>query len=135
MTISNIGNISGDLYYNNVKIGISQALNAIFDDYEFFDKAGEGAFGKVLVVRHKATKHVRACKAVGVIIIILVIIIIIYNNQLHSPQQRKLIQTEIDLLKSLDHPNILKLYETYVDGSNNNNSNTPSYSSSYSIRV
>ncbi|KAF4757107.1 hypothetical protein FOZ63_000729, partial [Perkinsus olseni] len=72
---------------------------AIFDDYEFFDKAGEGAFGKVLVVRHKTTKHVRACKAMG----------------LHSPQQRDLIQTEIDLLKSLDHPNILKLFETYVD--------------------
>ncbi|EER05713.1 Calcium-dependent protein kinase, putative [Perkinsus marinus ATCC 50983] len=75
---------------------------AIFDDYEFFDKAGEGAFGKVLVVRHKITKHVRACKAMG----------------LHSSQQRDLIQTEIDLLKSLDHPNILKLFETYVDGSN-----------------
>ncbi|KAF4648477.1 hypothetical protein FOZ61_002636 [Perkinsus olseni] len=75
---------------------------AIFDDYEFFDKAGEGAFGKVLVVRHKTTKHVRACKAMG----------------LHSPQQRDLIQTETDLLKSLDHPNILKLFETYVDGSN-----------------
>lgn len=48
----------------------NQSRLAIFDDYEFFDKAGEGAFGKVLVVRHKITKHVRACKAMGVIITI-----------------------------------------------------------------
>jgi hypothetical protein len=28
-------------------------------DYEFFEKAGQGAFGKVLVVRHKGTRQAR----------------------------------------------------------------------------
>lgn len=75
---------------------------AIFDDYEFFDKAGQGSFGKVLVVRHKATKQVRACKAVTV----------------RGQSQAELIHTEIQTLRLLDHPNILKLFETYYDGTN-----------------
>ena len=75
---------------------------AIFDEYEFFDKAGQGSFGKVLVVRHKATKQVRACKAVTV----------------RGQSQAELIHTEIQILRSLDHPNILKLFETYYDGTN-----------------
>jgi calcium-dependent protein kinase len=76
---------------------------AIFDDYEFFDKAGQGSFGKVMVVRHKATKQVRACKAIT-----------LRGGQ----NQLELIKTETHLLRSLDHPNILKLFETYYDGSN-----------------
>ena len=75
---------------------------AIFDEYEFFDKAGQGSFGKVLVVRHKTTKQVRACKAVTV----------------RGQSQAELIHTEIQILRSLDHPNILKLFETYYDGTN-----------------
>jgi len=75
---------------------------AIFDEYEFFDKAGQGSFGKVLVVRHKATKQVRACKAVTI----------------RGQSQAELIHTEIQILRSLDHPNILKLFETYYDGTN-----------------
>ena len=75
---------------------------AIFDDYEFFDKAGQGSFGKVMVVRHKVTKQVRACKAVTI----------------RGQQQAELIRTEINFLKLFDHPNILKLFETYFDGTN-----------------
>ena len=73
---------------------------SVFDDYEFFDKAGQGAFGKVMVVRHKQTRQVRACKSVAV------------------RGQGELIKTEINFLKMFDHPNILKLFETYFDGTN-----------------
>jgi calcium-dependent protein kinase len=76
---------------------------AIFDDYEFFDKAGQGSFGKVMVVRHKVTKQVRACKAIT-----------IRGGQ----SQADLIRNETQLLRSLDHPNILKLFEVYYDGTN-----------------
>lgn len=75
----------------------------IFDDYEFFDKAGQGSFGKVMVVRHKVTKQVRACKAIT-----------LRGGQ----NQMDLIKSETQLLRSLDHPNILKLFETYYDGTN-----------------
>ena len=77
--------------------------SVIFDDYEFFDKAGQGSFGKVMVVRHKVTKQVRACKAIT----------------LRGGQaQADLIRVETQMLRSLDHPNILKLFETYYDGTN-----------------
>lgn len=76
---------------------------AIFDDYEFFDKAGQGSFGKVMVVRHKITKQVRACKAIT-----------LRGGQ----SQADLIRTETQMLRSLDHPNILKLFEVYYDGTN-----------------
>jgi calcium-dependent protein kinase len=75
---------------------------AIFDNYDFLEKAGEGSFGKVLVVKHKMTNQFRACKAV--------------SN--HSKTHVSLINNEIEALTKLDHPNILRLFETYHDGSN-----------------
>lgn len=72
---------------------------AIFDDYEFHGDAGKGAFGKVMVVRNKATKQLRACKVMGS----------------QSAQQRDLIDTEITILKEMNHPNIVKLYEVYFE--------------------
>lgn len=76
---------------------------AIFDDYEFFDKAGQGSFGKVMVVRHKITRQVRACKAIA-----------IRGGQ----SQADLIRNETQMLRSIDHPNIMKLFEVYFDGTN-----------------
>ena len=73
---------------------------AIFEHYEFLDRTGQGSFGKVLIVRHRQTKQIRACKAVG------------------SSSPSELVQSEISFLKTLDHPNILRLFETYEDGSN-----------------
>mmetsp|Transcript_22507 Transcript_22507/g.52363 ORF Transcript_22507/g.52363 Transcript_22507/m.52363 type:complete len:536 (-) Transcript_22507:50-1657(-) len=72
---------------------------AIFDDYEFFNDVGSGSFGKVMVVRHRNTKQLRACKVVTV----------------QTVLQRELIDTEIRLLKSLNHPNIMTLYEVYFE--------------------
>lgn len=72
---------------------------AIFDDYEFFGDVGSGSFGKVMVVRHKQTKQLRACKVVAV----------------QTALQRELIDTEIRLLKSLNHPNIMKMHEVYFE--------------------
>jgi len=72
---------------------------AIFDDYEFHGDAGKGAFGKVMVVRSKNTKQLRACKVMAG----------------QTAMQRELIDTEINLLKAMNHPNIVKLYEVYFE--------------------
>lgn len=72
---------------------------AIFDDYEFFGDVGSGSFGKVMVVRHRLTKQLRACKVVAV----------------QTALQRELVDTEISLLKSLNHPNIMKMHEVYFE--------------------
>lgn len=72
---------------------------AIFDDYEFHGDAGKGAFGKVMVVRQKTSKQLRACKVMAG----------------QTAMQRELIDTEINLLKAMNHPNIVKLYEVYFE--------------------
>jgi len=72
---------------------------AIFDDYDFFGDVGSGAFGKVMVIRHKQTKQLRACKVVEV----------------QTALQSELIHTEIKLLKSLNHPNIMNMHEVYFE--------------------
>jgi calcium-dependent protein kinase len=78
---------------------IHQKHLKVFEDYEFFGTAGEGAQGEVMVVRHKQQRDLRACKVVKV----------------QSSRQRELIDTEVTLLRSLQHPGILKLHEVYFD--------------------
>jgi len=71
----------------------------IFDDYEFKGDIGVGSFGKVMVVRHRGTRQLRACKVVAV----------------QTALQKELMDNEIQLLKSMNHPNIMKLYEVYTE--------------------
>jgi calcium-dependent protein kinase len=79
---------------------INMKTKSIFEDYEIRDKLGEGAYGCVFKAFHKKTKMVRAVKAIkrkhvdG----------ISFNN-------------EIEILKSVDHPNIIKLFECFYDNS------------------
>ncbi|PHJ19606.1 calcium-dependent protein kinase cdpk9, partial [Cystoisospora suis] len=75
-------------------------LCEVYKDYIFGETAGKGSFGKVQLVTNKKTGARRACKSIGI----------------QSPDQWELIKAEIELLKALNHPNIMKLYETYQDG-------------------
>jgi calcium-dependent protein kinase len=62
-------------------------------------KLGEGSYGSVSKCTHKTTKAVRAVKLI-------------------SKTQRKDLQRfkkEIAIMKVMDHPNILKLHETFED--------------------
>jgi len=71
--------------------------------YEFFrtgNQLGKGSFGSVEVVRHRATGRWRACKTIAI----------------GAPEEFELVKTEIELLKKLDHPNIMRMYETYHVG-------------------
>ena len=69
--------------------------------YEEVSLLGEGAFGKVFKVRHKISKVTRAMK-----------LIIKDKVEMHKEDEKALIN-EINVLKSLDHPNIMKVYEYF----------------------
>ena len=74
------------------------------DPYAIYDSLkvlGEGAFGKVEKVRHKISKQIRAMK-------------IIHKDQIQlgSEEEQALIK-EINIVKTLDHPNIMKVFEYY----------------------
>jgi len=69
------------------------------EEYVFDQKLGEGSFGQVCVVTHKITGQRRACKRVSV----------------QTETDRRLVDTEIQLLKKLDHPHIMRLSECFVE--------------------
>ena len=70
----------------------------LFDEYEICDKVGEGAFGCVYKTCHKKTNFIRAVKAI---------------KKKHI--DGNILNNEISVLKNLDHPNVIKLFECFYD--------------------
>lgn len=71
------------------------------DHYSVGPELGKGAFGEVRRCVHKISKQVRAVK-------------IIRKDKLDQAEQKRLF-VEIETLKNLDHPNILRVYEVFAD--------------------
>lgn len=72
------------------------------DDYYKMDRKkmiGEGSYGQVVMGEDKATKAIRAVKAIDV-------------KKISDPKR---FQDEIVIQQSLDHPNIVKLFEVFKD--------------------
>lgn len=61
-----------------------------------------GAFGQVLIATHRLTGITRAMKKIN-------------KRNVHKSNAEKFFE-EVNILRDLDHPNILKLYELYQDG-------------------
>ena len=62
---------------------------------------GLGNYGEVRKVEHKASKMYRALK--------------IISKRFLPPDKLKRIYYEIELLRKLDHPNVIKIYEYFED--------------------
>lgn len=75
------------------------------DTYRIGKKLGEGAFGSVRKITHRITGDTRAVKT-------------IHKKNLRSEEERQTFFNEISVLRSVDHPNILKLFEFYQDDKN-----------------
>ncbi|CAJ1378536.1 unnamed protein product [Effrenium voratum] len=73
----------------------------VFEHYEFISAVGSGAFGRVLRAKHRQGGQMRACKALTA----------------STPLERKLVETEIAILKALNHPHVLQLHEVYFEPS------------------
>merc|ERR1719284_565297 len=65
-------------------------------------KLGEGSYGYVCKATNKATKAVRAIKTIA-------------KAGMKNPERFK---QEIAIMKMMDHPNIIKLYESFEDHRN-----------------
>ena len=70
----------------------------LFSEYQFCDRIGEGGYGYVYKTMHKKLKYYRAIKAIK-----------------KTSVDEDSFFNEINILKNVDHPNIIKLFETYFD--------------------
>jgi len=82
-------------------IFVSLKKGIISNYYKVGKTLGEGAYGKVYYVQHRTTGMVRAMKAIK-------------KKSVLKEEQEKLF-SEVSILKDLDHPHIVKLYELYQD--------------------
>ncbi|EGR33828.1 protein kinase domain protein [Ichthyophthirius multifiliis] len=81
---------------------VKEKLGKIHHDYTILNPPlGKGAYGEVRKAIHKTTQIARAIK--------------IISKQSTSRSDQERLKMEVDMLKVLDHPNIIKVYEFYQD--------------------
>ncbi|CAD8049153.1 unnamed protein product [Paramecium primaurelia] len=91
-----------------IKLGfdifVKQKEGSIGLHYNFGKVLGQGAFGKVWKVTHKTTGLIRAIKQIK-------------KSSIIKEEEQRLF-SEMNILKNLDHPHIVKLFELYQDENN-----------------
>jgi len=80
---------------------IMLARGQLTTTYEVLEKIGEGGYGTVWRARHKPSGQLRAVKTL--------------LKQGLDEEQREEMLTEVGVLRTLDHPNILKVFEVIED--------------------
>lgn len=74
------------------------------DTYDIQEVLGQGAFGQVCKCLHKVSKETRAIKLI--------------KKASLSRTEKLMLFTEIENLRTLEHPNILQMYESFEDDVN-----------------
>ena len=89
----------------NVKVSskdfVTQHAGKLRDHYRIGKMLGSGAFGEVRVCVHRESGAQRAVK--------------VLRKSHMDEDEKKMLFNEINNLKDLDHPNILKMYEFFED--------------------
>jgi len=90
---------------NEIKVSsnhfVEEKKGSIKEHYRIGSCLGQGAYGEVRKCQHKASGSMRAIK--------------IIKKAMLDPAEREKLINEVTVLKELDHPNILKLYEFFQD--------------------
>ena len=99
--LSRLAKISKDIKIKNLVTLINSKPE---DNYKIINKLGKGSFGSVYIVKHKVTGEIRAMK-------------IIKNTSIgdNDGVANKKFLKEIQVLRELEHPNIIKIFEYYID--------------------
>lgn len=85
-----------DIIINN-EILIQRAHGTPLEKYEIIKNLGVGSFGKVFMIKNKGAKMLRAMKEIK------------KDKFIHEDD----IRNEINILKKLNHPNIIKIFEFF----------------------
>ena len=84
---------------------ISEANRDPYEDYDEIKKIGEGSYGLVYLVKHKIIGATRAMKII---------------EKVEDEDENNVLEilNEINVLKKIDHPNIIKIFEFYLKDNN-----------------
>eukprot|EP00929_Paragymnodinium_shiwhaense_P013771 TRINITY_DN12161_c0_g1_i3.p1 TRINITY_DN12161_c0_g1~~TRINITY_DN12161_c0_g1_i3.p1 ORF type:complete len:744 (+),score=153.78 TRINITY_DN12161_c0_g1_i3:51-2282(+) len=82
-------------------IFVRQNAHSLESIYEMREKLGEGSFGEVFRVCHRVSGEIRVCKKI---------------SRLKGAMDIDEILGEIKSMAMLDHPNVIKVFEYFVDG-------------------
>ena len=99
--LSRLAQMSKDIKIKNLITLINSKPE---DNYKIINKLGKGSFGSVYKVKHKISGEIRAMK-------------IIKNTSVgdNDGVANKKFLKEIQVLRELEHPNIIKIFEYYID--------------------
>jgi calcium-dependent protein kinase len=83
---------------------VTESKGSVKDRYKEVRELGRGSYGRVLLVNDKCTGEVRAMKVI--------------SKATCGNVNASVLAHEVEVLKKLDHPNIIKLYGFYQDDKN-----------------
>ena len=81
---------------------IRQRNENVYDIYEKLEHLGNGSYGDVYKVKRKKDNEIRALKEIK-------------KSLLNEGNNFNEIRNEINILKEIDHPNVLEIYEFFED--------------------
>ena len=84
----------------NPNVIVSEVKSDPYKDYKVIKTIGEGTYGKVELVEHKVTGMVRAMKVI---------------KKSNPNTNDVVIYNELNILKQIDHQNVVKIYEYFID--------------------
>ncbi|CAJ1372487.1 unnamed protein product, partial [Effrenium voratum] len=88
--------------YSNSKVSreqfVTQNTKKFDQEYVMQDSCGKGSFGECFWVSHRVSKMRRVCKR-------------ILKEETNVPAEE--VQSELEILKRLDHPNVLRVFEWF----------------------
>ncbi|CAK9083880.1 unnamed protein product [Durusdinium trenchii] len=90
--------------YSNSKVTkeqfITQNSKKFLEEYVMLDSCGKGSFGECFWVTHRISKMRRVCKKLP-------------KEETNVPAEE--VQMELEILKKLDHPNVLRCFEWFEE--------------------
>jgi len=90
-----------DVLLIDANMFINEKRGKVTIDYDVLEVIGKGGYGEVKRVIHKITGETRAMK--------------IIKKEICDEGYLNSLTNEINILRMLDHPHIVKLYEIYQD--------------------
>ena len=98
-------NRKSSLIHFNPNIIVSEVKSDPLKEYNVIKNIGEGTFGKVDLVEHKITGMIRAMK-------------VMKKTNIANKNNEAAVLNELNILRKIDHQNVVKIYEFYSDKDN-----------------